>query len=595
MNRLSIFVFWEKNGIVRDYIFYYLQGLKEVTQKIIVVVNGEISSEGEEKLRKIGIIVLKRENVGVDFWAYKTGLDSEINDLTNYDEIILANCSCYGPIYPFSEMFFEMQKREIDFWGITEWPENAFGYKGTWILSYFMVFRKNIFTSASWQSFWDNLTPVFSREECIEFHESKFTSYLTNYGFKYDVYCHNSSDFVDVTIECPDILVIDQKCPIIKRKAFCTDYDRFLTFHRGNASKRVFDFIKVENLYDINLILDDLLQTQHYYHIKNLLHLNFFLPSDQKSIHISRKPRIALCFHIYYEELLDRCLHYVESVPEYADIFITTPKTELLPKIEQKCKEKNINNVSVKLIIARGRAESAFLVACKDFIDNYDYVCIAHDKKSTFLKPGIIGKEFGFHNLDALLKTPDYVKNIIGLFESNSKLGMLVPINLVYANFRDLYGAEWGQNYDNTVKLLQDFKINVPIAADIPPICPMGAMFWFRPQCLKKLFEKSWEFEDFPDEPLPLDGSLIHAIERAYPFFVQDAGFLTGWVSTIEDAENHLTNISYLYRNCNIERMALIWQITHGIIDDQYISLRKVLLQKIMFYKKKILRKFKKS
>ena len=77
-------------------------------------------------------------------------------------------------------------------------------------------------------------------------------------------------------------------------------------------------------------------------------------------------------------------------------------------------------------------------------------------------------------------------------------------------------------------------------------------MFWIRPESLKKLLDKPWHYDDFPQEPLQLDGSLIHVIERAYPFFVQDAGYLTAWVSAIDDAEVHLTNISYLYRNLRV-------------------------------------------
>lgn len=140
MNRLAIYVFWEKEGIVRNYVLTYLAGLKEIAEKIYVVVNGKITSAGKDTIQKMGISVIVRENIGVDFWAYKTGLDAE-GGLDKYDEIILANCSCYGPVYPFSEMFKKMDKSSVDFWGITEWPLNEAGYTGTWILSYFMVFR----------------------------------------------------------------------------------------------------------------------------------------------------------------------------------------------------------------------------------------------------------------------------------------------------------------------------------------------------------------------------------------------------------------------------------------------------------------------
>ena len=558
MNRASIFVLWEKDGKVRDFIIYYLEGLKKVSSRIVVVVNGKLSAEGRDRLEKIGAIVLVRENVGVDFWAYKTGLDNAIDNIGQYDEIILANCSCYGPIYPFEEMFNTMQNRECDFWGITEWPENAGGHKGTWILSYFMVFRKKVFMSYEWKKYWKNLDKVYSREECIEKHEKPFTAYFADKGFTYDVYCKNEPYYVDMTIESPDSLVIKQHCPIIKRKVFCSEYSRHLDYQRGDVGRKVFDYIREHELYDTNMILDDMLETQNYYHIKNSLHLNYFLPSNYIVYDHAKKPKIALCFHVYYEDLIDTSLMYMKSMPEYADIYITTSNDKLYPMLEEKCKENNIINVkSIRYINARGRAESAFLVATKSFIKNYDYACIVHDKLTARITPTIIGKEFGLQNLDALLKTKNYVENIIGLFEKEPRLGMLEPVNTIHSIYGDVtYGFEWSpikENYLGVKKLLEKMKISVPISYDIPPVCPMGAMFWVRPKAMEKLIDLSWEYEDFPEEPLPPDGSLIHVIERVYPFVVQGAGYLTGWVSTIEDAEVHLTNIAYKYRNLRAE------------------------------------------
>lgn len=552
MKRLAIYVFWEKEGVVREYVKYYLRGLQDIAEKVIVVANGGMKFEGKRELENMGIVVLERENVGVDFWAYKYGMDNEENYQDIYDQVILANCSCYGPVYPFSEMFAEMEKKSLDFWGITEWPENESGYVGTWVLSYFMVFNKKIIISDDWKTYWDNLCEVHSREECIDLHETKFTKHFSDLGYKYGVYCENTPDFIDLTIEAPDFMVEKQRCPIIKRKAFCAEYNRFLSFHRGNASRNVFEYIKENKLYDTDIILDDLLATQHYDSVKNCLQLNYILSEESVSCSICNEPKVVICFHMYYEDLLDSSCDYLLSAPDYADIFITTPKKELLPIIRKKCNDRGLERAKIELIPARGRAESAFLVGTKDFIMEYDYACIVHDKKSSFLRPGIIGREFGLHNLDGLLKSKEYVANVISLLESNPRLGMLIPFNLLYANYRELYGMEWGANYEGTVKFLQDFEVDVPISQDVQPVCPMGAMFWIRPKSMKTLIEKSWEYSDFPEEPLPLDGSLIHIIERAYPYFIQKAGYLTAWISSDRDAAVYTTDIAYLYRNTKI-------------------------------------------
>lgn len=553
MKRLAIYVLWEKDGIVRDYVKVYLSGLQAVADKVKVVVNGKLSIEGRSELEKLGVDILVRENVGVDFWAYKYGMEHENDYAEKYDQVILANCSCYGPMFPFSEMFDCMEKRDLDFWGITEWPENESGYVGTWVLSYFMVFNKRIIQSIDWKEYWDNLCEVHSREECIDLHETKFTAYFADRGYKYAVYCPNTQDFIDSTIEAPDWLLKKYRCPIVKRKAFCAEYNRFLSFHRGNSSKAAFDYIKENDLYDTNIILDDLLATQHYDAVKNCLHFNYILSENQITKELTVVPKVVICFHMYYEDLLEDCVNYLCSAPDFADIYITTPKEELVPQIDTLCKKYRIKNYRIEVIPARGRAEAAFLVATKSFIRDYDYACIVHDKKSSFLKPGIIGKEFGWHNQDALLKSKQYVLNILKLFEDNPRIGMLVPFNLLYANFRELYGSEWGENYEGTCQFLKENNIDVPISHDVPPVCPMGAMFWIRPKSMNKLLDKNWEYEDFPAEPLPLDGSLIHIIERAYPYFVQAEGYLTGWVASEKDAEVYVTDIAFLYRTAKGE------------------------------------------
>ena len=43
MRRLALYVFFNKNGIVLDYVTYYLDALKKIADKVVVVVNGQLS------------------------------------------------------------------------------------------------------------------------------------------------------------------------------------------------------------------------------------------------------------------------------------------------------------------------------------------------------------------------------------------------------------------------------------------------------------------------------------------------------------------------------------------------------------------------
>ena len=50
-------------------------------------------------------------------------------------------------------------------------------------------------------------------------------------------------------------------------------------------------------------------------------------------------------------------------------------------------------------------------------------------------------------------------------------------------------------------------------------------MFWARPEALKPLIRLNLHDDDFPAEPLPIDGTILHTLERIIPFAAAEAGF----------------------------------------------------------------------
>lgn len=49
------------------------------------------------------------------------------------------------------------------------------------------------------------------------------------------------------------------------------------------------------------------------------------------------------------------------------------------------------------------------------------------------------------------------------------------------------------------------------------------------------------------------DGTILHAIERIYPFVVQDAGFFPAWVLSAEYANMEIDNLTFMLRNLNLK------------------------------------------
>ena len=128
---------------------------------------------------------------------------------------------------------------------------------------------------------------------------------------------------------------------------------------------------------------------------------------------------------------------------------------------------------------------------------------------------------------------------------AEQRLGMLCVPEPFHAVYHWVPGHEWAANFRNTKKLAERLDLSVPMDKDAQPVCSFGGAFWFRPAALKKLFDYPWKYDDFPEEPLPIDGSLLHAIERIYPFVCQDAGFYPAIVMSDRLASLEYTNVRH--------------------------------------------------
>ena len=74
MKRVAIYFFYDKDGIVDGYVDYFLEDLKKNLDRLIVVCNGKLTSEGRKKFSKYTSEIIVRENKGFDVWAYKEGI-----------------------------------------------------------------------------------------------------------------------------------------------------------------------------------------------------------------------------------------------------------------------------------------------------------------------------------------------------------------------------------------------------------------------------------------------------------------------------------------------------------------------------------------
>ena len=565
-NRVGIYFFYDKDGIVDDYVYYYIEKLKEFCSELCVVVNGKLTDIGKEKFKELSNKLIIRENVGFDSMAYKEAMESYGYDkLKEYDELILCNFTCFGPVYPFKEMFDEMDKRDCDFWGIARYPrkdviiskKQDLPYVPEHVMSYFVNIKQNMVASKAFEEYWNNLETAHNYAEAIVFNELRFTKYFEEHGFKSDTLISREvmQRFAENVPTFNPVEILNLRCPLVKRRAFISDYSMYTIFGTGAQPRAILDTIQEKTDYDINLIWQNLLRTMKGSELKRNLHLNFLL--DEKHFHGNEKElkentKVALMIYSYYEDMADYAYSYAKNLPEWADIYIYVV-TENGKKVFEEAFSKLKNKVHIEIKENRGQLASAVMISAKELFKKYDYVCVTQTKKSTQLRDAVDGEDFCNHCWNGVLKSPEYVLNVIQSFYDNPRLGYACSLPPHWSYFNNLIGHETEENADNMKEILK--KFNIPESYyDSEPIASYGECYWVRGKGYNLLIDYPWKHEDFPEAKLtPKDGCILNALERLNPIFVQVEGYYSAWVMPLSMISVYLDNIYYEYRNSRIQ------------------------------------------
>lgn len=264
MKRLCIYFFYDKDGIVDDYVPYFLSAMKPLCEEVCVVVNGDLDSEGHKKLKDCSDKLLLRENIGFDSWAYKHALEYYgFDKIKEFNELIMCNFTFFGPIFPLSEMFDKMEASKCDFWGIHKHPAIE-AYMGETkitehIQSHFIVFRKSILKDASFKEYWDTLKPVNNYNEAVGFHELRCTEYFEERGFISDCYIDKDKYFKLINSNASIFLagkqIREDRCPILKRKVFSFRHKHLEHLQADNDDLvELLKYIKDNSSYPLEMI-----------------------------------------------------------------------------------------------------------------------------------------------------------------------------------------------------------------------------------------------------------------------------------------------------------------------------------------------------
>ena len=239
-------------------------------------------------------------------------------------------------------------------------------------------------------------------------------------------------------------------------------------------------------------------------------------------INIERRPfpesrlRVAIHAHFYYPELVLDFLSKIEGNRSACDLLLTTDDNKKATRLREAAARYARGKVLIRVVPNRGRDIGPLLTAlAKDIAQRYDVIGHIHGKRSA-ATDGAMGdtwREFLWQNL--LGDMHPMMDFIVERFSSDETLGMVFPC--------DPHLRSWDDNRSQAERLAKRMGITKALPSFFE--FPLGTMFWSRVDALKPLFDLRLGWNDYPKEPVPYDGTILHALERLLSFAVQHAGY----------------------------------------------------------------------
>ena len=501
MERILLYVHFNKYKRVSNHVFYQLEQLKPLFSKIIFISNSHI----EEAIKKtlydeFGISnVLERYNKGYDFAAWRDGMSAVgFEELKTYDSLTLINDTCFGPLWDLEPIYkhFEVDT-QVDFWGMTNFRKTK--YFEEHLQSYFVTFKQQILRAISFQEFWEQVKDFTDVQDVIDHYETKFTQYFTEAGFTYkaafDTRLEEATDLIhpDFTYYKP-FTILEEKVPFLKVKAIS-----------GNpfSARYLLEEIKERTSYPVSLI------SEHIFEYVGP-DVPCLLQDKQLSIddkNDSPEKPVALHIHVTDLQVFEQFKEKWEDLSLQYQFVVTTADEEIFAQL--------LGNVSDRYQVLFGKKENPMQAMLEQSELLQQFAFVGHIS-TAILVDGMLQldnlmrrelMEMMFENANASIKA----------LEQGGKLGLVIP---------DLPSlVRYGLFEQNTYRkemaaIWQEFHCQKTFDFEQYPVFTRvyGGFLWFKSSALIRLFQNDYQLLA-QTEPQVLENLLVYlAWEQDYDF-----------------------------------------------------------------------------
>lgn len=220
--------------------------------------------------------------------------------------------------------------------------------------------------------------------------------------------------------------------------------------------------------------------------------------------------KVGIVAHVHYPELLGEILDCQDQIPVPSKLIVTV-NSDASDQVREALRHRA--DAFVLDVANRGRDIAPFLqVLNSGMLDTFDAVLKIHTKRSVQLLDGATRRRLLYAKLSG---DPYSAAHALAQF-SEPKTGIV--------GWSPCFRSRPEYMMRNR-PLLTELSKRLGYSNHIPLGFFEGSMFWFRPESLQPLRLLNIADDDFEEEQGQVDGTIAHAIERAFTIAAWRAGF----------------------------------------------------------------------
>lgn len=542
--RRLIYAIEGSRSSVDEYVIHALAQIRALADDLVVIAPNAVGDDAREKLRAVCDSIFAPANSAFTPDDYRAALAARESASGPLDEVILTGDSWFGPITPFDEVMDRMAEASADVWQLVE---NAHGHQpeafpgegfpavaAPWVWT---VLRRRALQSEALSAFWSSRTQAPHDAEFALLPELEASGLTVEYAYPASGF--TSGD----PLVFSSLALLRAGCPVVGRaqfRLFPPLLDQHAVIGRETIARMA------EAGYASDLVWQSLARVLAPKALNtNAGLLNVVPDRARQGTHVADSLRVIVVLHVSDFAGLDDVLDAMANLPDGYDLLVTTADGMVAAQLQRHLEQRaglRFASLEVRVVPSGpGRDMSDFFVGCRDVLltGDHDVVVKLHNRPAP-RKTMNLRRYSRRYQLDNLLNSPGYVRNVLAMFAREPGLGLVFP-PMIHIGFGTM-GRGWAGLEAATTRLRTSLGIDVPVDA-VSPLAPYGGMWIGRPEALRRMLQKRWRHADYRRGRR--ERELAHVQERTVVLAAAEDGFHTRTLLTPEHASISHTALQF--------------------------------------------------